>query len=201
MRVYEFLYEDVKIGKAKVASTVKRAVTSPDNVLKTKIKKESQDNTTTETDSQLEITETEKKGMKNKDTTDKIDTEKVIMTGGIEMTERTDTEDNDGEGKFYAAILNNTNVGQEILAPNRDQTQEIVNATTEVILQDVTVTTTSEEEIVAMVVEISTTDVEGVTLHAQVHKDDRFDGNVNGFGHGFDCRVVWVVLVDDGFNW
>lgn len=188
----------------KVASIAKKVAILPDNVPRIKIKKENQDNTTTETDSQTEITEIEMTGMKNKDTTgrtDRIDIEKVIMTGDIVMIGRTDTEDKGGAEKAHAAILLITNEDQEILLRDRDLVPEIVIVTTEVLHHDATDTTMSEEEIAAI---LGTNIIEGVevTLHALPLRDDKCYGNVFGWSW-FDLRngLVWfdgmfiVVLV------
>jgi hypothetical protein len=162
------------------ASIAKKVVTLPDNVLKIKIKKEKQDNTTTETDNRTEIIEIEMTGMKNKDTTDKIGIEKILMTGDIVTIGRTDTEDKGGVGKAHIAILLSTNEDREILLQDRDLVQEIVIITTEVIHHDATDTMMSEEEIVVI---LGTNTIEGaeVTLHALHLRDDKCYGNVFGW--------------------
>jgi hypothetical protein len=152
----------------------------PESALKIKTKKENQDNPTTETDHQFETTETERIDMRKIDTINKIDIEKAITTEDIEMTEKIDIEDKGGAGIIHAVILKHTNVGREILAPNRDRNQKIVIVTTEVIHLDENVTTKSEGEI-AVNLEINTTDVEEVTPHVMALRDDRFDGNVVGW--------------------
>lgn len=156
-------------------STAKKVVILRDSVLRIKIKKENnQDSTATETETEnlTEITEIGMTGIKNKDTTDKIGIVKILMTEDIAITERKNTEDKGVAGKTHAAILLNTKEEEEILPQGPDLLQETAIVTTEVLHHAATATMMSEEEIVA-IIETNTIEDEGVTLHAPPLRDDR----------------------------